>query len=97
MNRLKHCVIIAIVIFSSLGESSARDISRVDSSYTTGAAYIKTGKYENAQRWFRAALEINPKHAPSYLGLGHVYLKRGDLKVAEDALLLDSKQSTGSE
>ena len=84
MKWLKHCVIIAFTMFFSLGESSARslsarDISMVDSSYTTGMAYLETGEHENAERWFRAALEINPKHAPSYVGLGHVYLKRGEI------------------
>ena len=64
---------------------SARDISKVDSTYTTGTAYLKTGEYENAERWFRATLEINPKHAPSYVGLGHVHLKAGNLKEAEKA------------
>ena len=90
MNWFKLCAIIVTAIFFSLGESSARglsaqDISQVDSSYTTGMAYLETREYENAERWFRAALEINPKHAPSYVGLGNVYLNRGDLKQAEKA------------
>ena len=90
MNRLRHFVIIAIGMFFSLGESSARglsarDVSQVDSNYTTGTAYLKTGEYKNAERSFRAALEINRKHAPSYVGLGHVYLKKGNLKEAEKA------------
>ena len=90
MNWFKLCAIIVTAMFFSLGESSARglsaqDISQVDSSYTTGMAYLETGEHENAERWFRAALEINPKHAPSYVGLGHVHLKAGNLKEAEKA------------
>ena len=90
MKWLKHCVIIAFTMFFSLGESSARslsarDISMVDSSYATGMAYLETGEHENAERCFQAVLEINPQHAPSYVGLGHVYLKRGHLKQAEKA------------
>ncbi len=90
MNWFKLCAIIVTAIFFSLGESSARglsaqDISQVDSSYTTGMAYLETGEHENAERCFQAALEINPKHAPSYAGLGNVYLNRGDLKQAEKA------------
>ena len=90
MNWFKLCAIIVTAIFFSLGESSARglsaqDISQVDSSYTTGMAYLETGEHENAERWFRAALAINPKHAPSYVGSGHVHLKMGNLKEAEKA------------
>ena len=36
---------------------------------------------------FRAAIEIDRKHAPSYVGLGHVHLKSGDLKAAERAFM----------
>ncbi len=90
MNWFKLCAIIVTAIFFSLGESSARslsarDISKVDSSYTTGMAYLETREHENAERWFRAALAINPKHAPSYVGSGHVHLKMGNLKEAEKA------------
>ena len=90
MNWFKLCAIIVTAIFFSLGESSARglsaqDISQVDSSYTTGMAYLETREHENAERWFRAALAINPKHAPSYVGSGHVHLKMGNLKEAEKA------------
>ena len=90
MNWFKLCAIIVTAIFFSLGESSARglsarDVAQVDSFYTTGMAYLETGEHENAERCFQAVLEINPLHAPSYVGLGHVYLKRGHLKQAEKA------------
>ena len=90
MNWVKRCVIVSIAIAVCSGESpaegsTAKDISRVDSMYTSGMAYLESGKYENAERCFQAALEINPKHAPSYVGLGHVHLKSGNLKGAEEA------------
>ncbi|MDE3258733.1 MAG: tetratricopeptide repeat protein [Gemmatimonadota bacterium] len=88
MNWFKHYLIASITIVVCLGESpaagsTAKDISRVDSTYKSGLAYLESGKYENAERCFQAALEINSKHAPSYVGLGHVYLNRGNLKEAE--------------
>lgn len=90
MNWFKHYLIASITIVVCLGESpaegsTAKDISRVDSTYKSGLAYLESGKYENAERCFQAALEINWKHAPSYVGLGHVYLNRGNLKDAEKA------------
>lgn len=88
MHGFKRCLIasIAIVVCSCGSQargSTAKDISRVDSTYTHGMAYLGSGKYENAVWCFQTALAINPKHAPSYVGLGHVYLKRDDLKEAE--------------
>ena len=88
MNWFKHYLIVSITIVVCLGEgpaegSTAKDISRVDSTYKSGLAYLESGKYENAERCFQAALEINSKHAPSYVGLGHVYLKRDELGLAE--------------
>ena len=90
MNRVKRCVIASIAIVVCSSESSARelsvlDVSRADSTYTAGMASLNTGEYENAERCFRAALDVNPKHAPSFVGLGHVHLKTGNLKQAERA------------
>ena len=90
MNWFKNYLIASITIVVCLGEgpaegSTAKDISRVDSTYKSGLAYLESGKYENAERCFRAALEINSKHAPSYVGLGHVYLKRDELGLAEES------------
>lgn len=90
MYWFKHYLIASITIVVCLGESpaegsTAKDISRVDSTYKSGLAYLESGKYENAERCFQAALEINSKHAPSYVGLGHVHLKKGNLKDAEKA------------
>ena len=84
MKWLKHCVIIATAMFFSLGESSARslsarDISKVDSSYATGMAYLETGEHRMQNGGFARRWRSTRKHAPSYVGLGHVYLKRGEI------------------
>ena len=46
---------------------------------------LNQDRLDESENKFRDALDINPKHAPSYVGLGHVYLKRSDLKQAEQA------------
>ncbi len=90
MNWQMHCVIISIgmVFFlnePSAGGLSAAAVSRIDTTYAKAMASLEAGQLDEAAGRFRAALEINPKHAPSYVGLGHVYFKRGDLKEAEKA------------
>ena len=90
MNRVRRCLIASIAIVVCSGESSGKglpalDVSKVDSSYSTGMAYLNAGEYENAVPCFQAVLKVNPKHAPSYVGLGHVQLKTGNLKEAEKA------------
>ncbi|MCP4726371.1 MAG: tetratricopeptide repeat protein, partial [bacterium] len=42
--------------------------------------YLK--KYEKAERKFREALEIDPKHFISYISIANLYLRKGDIKNA---------------
>ena len=83
MNWFKHYLIASIAFVVCLCESPDRrdrlqrtshgSIARIN----PGWPISNPGKYENAERCFQAALEINSKHAPSYVGLGHVHLKSG--------------------
>ena len=56
---------------------------QIDALYSRGIAMLQTNRLSQAEKAFHAVLEINPRHAPSYVGLGRVHLRRGDLKGAE--------------
>ena len=62
---------------------SREDRALVENLYSEGMDLLDSDGLDAAAANFRAALEIDGKHAPSYVGLGHVHLKRGDLKAAE--------------
>ncbi len=49
-----------------------------------GLCYFSLEQYDAAEKWFKAALEINPEDFKSYTYLGHIGLKRNNTK---DALL----------
>jgi tetratricopeptide (TPR) repeat protein len=49
-------------------------------------AEFKTGKIDDAERTFNAAIKVNPKDAPSLLYLGQIALTRKDLDTAISTL-----------
>ena len=58
---------------------------RVDSLYQAGMRLAERDSLAAAAKQFKDALKLDGKHAPSYVGLGHVHLKSGNLKQAEKA------------
>ncbi len=54
--------------------------------YYRGLAEFKTGKTDDAERTFNAAIKVNPKDAPSLLYLGQIALTRKDLDTAISTL-----------
>lgn len=79
---------IAILIATSgtmLHALSREDAVRVDQLYQRGTQLAGRDSLAAAAARFQSALMVNPKHAPSYVGLGHVHLKSGNLKGAEKA------------
>lgn len=67
--------------------TSIEDRALVKELYIEGMDLLDSDSLDAAAANFRAALEIDGKHAPSYVGLGHVHLKSGDLKAAERAFM----------
>ena len=86
---MKLPVILTVIVLTTtkapLYALSQEDAERIDALNLKGTQLAERDSLAAAAAQFRAALEINPKHAPAYVGLGHVYLKRGDLKEAEKA------------
>ena len=76
---------IATTIFLPLSTFYHVYAESVDLLYHKGTLLAEQDSLDAADAKFRAALEINPKHVSSYVGLGNVRLRLGDLKGAERA------------
>lgn len=46
--------------------------------YDLGVRYLSEGNYQEAILAFTAAIEIDPKRAPAYVGRGDAYVKSGE-------------------
>ena len=85
LTRLPILLIVAVLRGADAAAEalSAEIAGRVDSLYRMGTQLGELDSLDAAVEQFRAAIELNKKHAPTYVALGHVYLKKGDLKEAE--------------
>lgn len=79
------------MVLSTAGDTRAEsaDIRRtpVETLYNEGMRLFEAGDPDAALQRFKDALGIDGKHAPSLVGMGHVYLHGGDLDAAEDAFM----------
>lgn len=55
-------------------ETKASQVLTWQEQYDLGARYLSEGNYEEAILAFTAAIEIDPKQAPAYVGRGDAYL-----------------------
>lgn len=51
------------------------DPENIDAHFHLGIAYRKENRFDEAERSFRRALQLDPLHAESHLQLGHLYLQ----------------------
>lgn len=87
---LRVLVIAAVTFFSAEVAAtmmSTEDRALVKNLYSEGMDLLESDSLDAAAANFRAVIEIDSKNAPSYVGLGHTYLKAGDLKAAERAFM----------
>ena len=70
---------------ASTDAQSRENASKIDSLYQMGMQLSEQDSLAAAVGQFQAEIKLNKKHAPAFVGLGHVYLKRGNLKDAEKA------------
>lgn len=64
--------------------------------YDLGMKYLEDGNYQEAVTAFEAAIEIDPKQAPAYLGLAEVYIAQNDFDKAAE-ILQQGIDATGDE
>ena len=77
------CIIVLTSATVPVYALSQEDAERVDFLCQKGVRLAERDSLAAAVAQFQAALEINRKHAPSYVGLGNVYLKMDKLGPAE--------------
>ena len=61
--------------------------------YDLGVRYLSEGNYEEAIIAFTAAIEIDPKQAPAYVGRGDAYVKSGETEENLAAALADYEKA----
>ena len=93
---MRPATVLAVLVFTALTSPGA-DVhaalvsgdnrALVQDLYCKGMDFLDSDSLDAAVVKFRAAIDIDGKHAPSYVGLGHVHLKSGDLKAAERAFM----------
>ena len=59
-------------------ESAVSQTLTWQEQYELGVRYLSEGNYEEAILAFTAAIEIDPKRAPAYVGRGDAYVKSGE-------------------
>jgi len=74
MKKIKVFVILLAVLLSACGPKAPT----WQEQYDLGIRYLEEGNYEEAIIAFTAAIEIDPKRAPAYVGRGSAYLLSGD-------------------
>lgn len=78
-----HVVVLATLVFSGPAQAKRDGGGVAEAHYDRAMALLNDGALEAAAGAFRAAISLDAKHAPSYVGLGHIFLKHGELDSAE--------------
>ena len=66
-------------------DASPEAIAAAERAYQEGMKHFEAENLDAALVSFQSAIAQNEKYAPAHVGLGHVYLKQGDLPEAEKA------------
>ncbi|MCY3872476.1 MAG: tetratricopeptide repeat protein [Gemmatimonadetes bacterium] len=66
-------------------DASPEAIAAAERAYQEGMKHFEAENLDAALVSFRSAIAQHEKYAPAYVGLGHVYLKQGNLAEAEKA------------
>ena len=72
---------------SNRGQASDPDVPTWQEQYDLGVRYLSEGNYKEAIIAFTAAIEIDPKQAPAYVGRGDAYVGVGRMGETVDGEL----------
>lgn len=78
---MAFCLSLAVLLCSCGGPTEAGDGSTAPTwqeQYDLGLRLLSEGKYQEAIIAFTAAIEIDPKQVPAYIGRGDAYVMSGD-------------------
>lgn len=97
MRKLHNLLLIACLVCLLSGCAASQPDSTEEPSrgttwqeqYDLGVRYLSDGNYEGAILAFSAAIEIDPKRAPAYVGRGDAYVKSGETEENLTAALAD--------
>lgn len=82
MKRMKYIILALVLLLCSCGQSGTiveeDDTTAWQKQYDLGVRYLSEGNYEEAVIAFTAAIEIDPKQAPAYVGRGDAYIGSGE-------------------
>lgn len=81
-----------IITFAS--NFNVDSISDSWTSYRIGEAYYQLGKYENALKYFKKAVELKPYHLDFLNKLGSTYMQLGDLQKAKNTFELITTENS---
>lgn len=94
MKRMIHILLAVVLLLSSCGRPGTageenNTISAWQEQYDLGVRYLSEGNYEEAIIAFTAAIEIDPKQAPAYVGRGKAYVLSGETEENLNAAQVD--------
>lgn len=78
MKKITIWVLSFVFVLSLVGCSQKREETTWQEKYDLGVRYLEEGNYEEAIIAFTAAIEIDPKKAPAYVGRGDAYIGSGE-------------------
>lgn len=86
MKRILFIIVLVIMLHAMSACSYSGNTSTWQEQYNLGVRYLSGGNYEEAIIAFTVAIEIDPKQAPTYVGLADAYISVGDYVKAGEAI-----------
>lgn len=86
MNRRFYLSILLVLALSLTMIGCSKPPLTYDEQISLGDKYLSEGNYKEAILAFEAAIKIDPKNVPAYLGIADAYIALGDVPSAVAAL-----------